>query len=433
MDDQTLITEWPNSYAAWQRSRKVLGGGVSTGLRAAMPPHPIHFSSASGATLRDIDGHSYTDYVCAWGPIFLGHCDARVGEAVCRQVQTGVSYGSSHQWEYQVAELLVDLLDGVERVLWSNTGTEAVMSALRLARAATGREKIVKCTGHYHGWQDAVLVNYRGPGADETTARVPGTRGQSAATMASTWVADYGNLDSANQLLDSHEVAALIVEPILMNSGVLRPGDDYLAGLRELCDRTGTVLIFDEVITGVRLGLHGARRWTGVQPDLAVYAKALANGFPVAAVAGRADLIDQVTQGVTHAGTYNGNPVSLSATDATLRALLVDDPYDRVAALTARMVAGFNEAIRSIGVQGTAHAIGSVAQVALGVDRLTSFHDYLSADWGRYDKLLVELLARHQFTLPGGRWYLTAAHTAEQVDQTVAAFESALQAVGAAE
>ncbi|MGB3954197.1 MAG: aminotransferase class III-fold pyridoxal phosphate-dependent enzyme [Brooklawnia sp.] len=365
--------------------------------------------------------------------MFLGHCDPRVTEAVCRQASTGVTYGSSHHWEYEVAELLVDLLDGVERLLWSNTGTEAVMSALRLARAATGREKIVKCTGHYHGWQDAVLVNYRGPGADRTSALVPGTRGQSAATMGSTLVAEYDNLDSAAQLLAGNDVAVLIVEPILMNSGVLQPAGDYLAGLRELCDRAGTVLIFDEVITGVRLGLHGAQRRTGVQPDLSVYAKALANGFPVAAIAGRADLIDQVTQGVVHAGTYNGNPVSLSATNATLRALLADDPYDQVARLAERMVAGFNEAMRSAGIRGTAHAVGSVAQVALGIDRLAGFHDYLAADWGRYDALLVELLRRNQFALPGGRWYLTAAHTPEQVDQTVAAFAAALEAVAAAD
>ena len=429
MNNQTLIDGWPASWAAWQRSKKVLGGGVSTGLRASMPPHPLHFASASGSSMTDIDANTYTDYVCAWGPIFLGHCDPRVTEAVSRQVGLGVTFGSSHHWEYEVAELLVDLLDGVDRVLWSNTGTEAVMSALRLARGATGREKIVKCTGHYHGWQDAVLVNYRGPDADQATAQVPGTRGQSQAAMSSTLVAEYDVVDSVEGLLSSRTVAAVIVEPILMNSGVLRPHDDYLSRLRELCTDTGTVLIFDEVITGVRMGLHGAQRWTGVQPDLSVYAKALANGFPLAAIAGRGDLIDQVTQGVTHAGTYNGNPVSLAAADATLRALIEDAPHDRVTSLADRLAAGFAAAMASAGVQGTSHAAGSVAQVALGIDRLASFHDYVQADWGRYDKLLVELLRRHQFTLPGGRWYLSAAHTEEQVDTTIAAFTQALQAL----
>ncbi len=234
----SIIDSWPASFEAWQRSRKVLGGGVSTGLRAAMPPHPLHYASASGAILTDIEGNQYTDYVCAWGPIILGHCDPRVTEVVARQIGLGVTFGASHHWEYETAELLVDLFDGVERVLWSNTGTEAVMSAMRLARAATGRELIVKTAGDYHGWQDAVLINFRGEGADRS-AVLPGSRGQSTATMASTMIAEYGNLAAAEEVLTNHPIAALIVEPVLMNSGVLNPPEGYLAGLRELCDRTG--------------------------------------------------------------------------------------------------------------------------------------------------------------------------------------------------
>lgn len=375
----------------------------------------------------DIEDNAYTDYVCAWGPIILGHCDPRVTEAVREQVGLGVTFGSSHHWEYEVAELLVDLFDGAERVLWSNTGTEAVMSALRLSRAATGRELIVKTSGDYHGWQDAVLINFRGARAEDPATKVAGTRGQSTGTMASTLIAEYGDLASAEELLANNEVAALIVEPVLMNSGVLNPPDGYLSGLRELCDRTGTVLIFDEVITGLRMGLHGAQRWTGVQPDLSIYAKALANGFPVAAIVGRGELIDQVVQGVTHAGTYNGNPVSLAATNATVRALVADDPYARMTELAARLASGFSDALRAAGVQGTAHSSGPVAQVALGIDELATFRDFMRADWASYDRVMVELLRRHQMTLPGGRWYLTAAHTTQQIDQTIAAFADALQ------
>ncbi len=423
----SIIDSWPASFEAWQRSRKVLGGGVSTGLRAAMPPHPLHYASASGAILTDIEGNQYTDYVCAWGPIILGHCDPRVTEVVARQIGLGVTFGASHHWEYETAELLVDLFDGVERVLWSNTGTEAVMSAMRLARAATGRELIVKTAGDYHGWQDAVLVNFRGEGADRS-AVLPGSRGQSTATMASTMIAEYGNLAAAEEVLTNHPIAALIVEPVLMNSGVLNPPEGYLAGLRELCDRTGTVLIFDEVVTGLRLSMHGAQRPSGVQPDLSIYAKALANGFPVAAIIGRGDLIDQVVSGVTHAGTYNGNPVSLAATNATVNAMIADDPLDRMSALAARMAAGFNQALADAGITGTAHSVGPVAQVSLGVEKVATFSDFLAADWETYNTMLVELLRRHQVTLPGGRWYLSAAHTEAQIDQTVAAFADALAA-----
>lgn len=422
------IESWPRSLEAWNRSKTVLGGGVSTGLRASMPPHPLCFESGEGSKLRDVDGNQYTDYVLGWGPVFLGHCHPGVTRAVQRQAELGETFGSGHKYEYEVARLIVDAIPGVERVLFSNTGTEANQSAVRLARAFTGRQRVLKFTGHYHGWHDQMLINYRGPGADRDDNPVMGTRGQSVAAMADVALATFNDLDSARRVLldPDQDIAAVIIEPVLMNSGVLPAGQDFLVGLREVCDQTGTVLIFDQVITGFRLALGGAVDFFGVTPDLNTLAKGLANGYSVAAVAGTAEIIDQVTQGVVHAGTYNGNPIGLAAAHATLTNLTSEPPFERLTELARTLAAGFTTALASYGITGTAHSVGPVVQLALGVERLTCFSDYLKADWSLYDALLVAMLRRGQFGLPGGRWYLSAAHTERDVAQTVKAFELAL-------
>ncbi len=427
---QTMIDSWPASFAAWQRASRSLGGGVSSGLRAAMPPHPLSFTSGQGAYLTDVDGHRYTDYVLGWGPVFLGHCHPAVTDAVTQQAQLGETFGAGHQWEYLVAELIVAAMPEAERVLFTTTGTEANLGALRLARAATGRQRVLKCAGHYHGWQDSLLVNYRGEGADRIDVVTEETRGQSAAARSETSICRFNDLASARAVITdpAADIAAIIVEPVLMNSGVIAAQAEYLRGLRQLCDDTGTVLIFDQVITGFRVGHGGAAEYFGVRPDLSVLAKSLGNGYPVAAIAGRADLIDLVTHGVVHAGTYNGNPVSLAAAHATLSTLAQTQPYLQVNALAGELAEGLRGVLRRTGRRGIAHAVGPVVQVALDIDELASFEDYLRADWTGYDELLVELLRRGQFALPGGRWYLSTAHTAQDVQASVVAFEDALRA-----
>ncbi len=429
-----VIESWPESKAAWQRASRSLGGGVSSGLRAAMPPHPLSFTSGQGAYLTDVDGHRYSDYVLGWGPVFLGHCHPEVTEAVTRQARLGETFGAGHQWEYLVAELIVAAMPEAERVLFTTTGTEANLSALRLARAATGRERVLKCAGHYHGWQDGLLVNYRGEDAARIDVVTQETRGQSEAARSDTSICRFNDLASACRVMTdpAADIAAVIVEPVLMNSGVIAAQAEYLRGLRQLCDDTGTVLIFDQVITGFRLGHGGAAEYFGVRPDLSVLAKSLGNGYPVAAIVGRAGLIDLVTQGVVHAGTYNGNPVSLAAAHATLATLASTLPYPQVNALAGQLAEGFREALRRTGRRGVAHSVGPVVQVALELEELASFEDYLRADWAGYDRLLVELLRRGQFALPGGRWYLSTAHTAADVHDSVVAFEAALRA-GAAD
>jgi len=424
-----LIDQWPASHAAWERTRRSLAGGVSTGLRAQMPPHPLFFTRGEGSRIHDVDGNTYTDYVLGWGPLFLGHSHPEVVDAVAAQLPLGQTYGAGHAAEYEAAERVCQAVPGAERVLWSNTGTEANQAAFRLARAFTGRQRIVKFTGNYHGWSDNVLVSYRGSEALSAPRPGVGTRGQSKAAMHDVVVAPWLDLDAVSALIAEGDIAAVIVEPVLANTGVLEAGAQRLAQLRELCTAQGVVLIFDEVITGFRLALGGAREHFGVLPDLSVYAKSIASGFSLAAIAGRSDIIDQVEDGVVHAGTYNGNPIVLTAARATLDVLARERPYDRLADSAARLVTGAREVFARHGVTATAHSVGPIVQMAWGCEEIRSVEDYHRADWATYDELIVALLRRGQFVLPGGRWYLSIAHDDDTIDASLDALDGAVAAV----
>ncbi|MEV0714324.1 aspartate aminotransferase family protein [Asanoa sp. NPDC050611] len=421
------IAAWPASERAWTRTKASLGGGVSTGLRFSMKPHPLFFAGGSGPRLTDLDGHSYLDYVLGWGPVILGHGHPGLTAAVGRQLPHGATYGSGHLLEAEAAEKVLARIPGTERVLWSNTGSEATQVALRLARGVTGRRRFVKFGGHYHGWSDAMLVGYR-PGADGALGL--GSQGQNPAVLADLSLVGWGDLDAVAAVLTAPDadVAAVFCEPVLCNSGVFEPPPGFLEGLRELCDRTGTVLVFDEVITGFRIGPGGAVARYGVQPDLVVLAKAIAGGYPLAAVAGRADIIDRVTSGIVHAGTYNGNPVVLAAAGATLDALGEPGVYDDFERRGQALADGIRQAFARHGVTAAVNHVGPVVQCLPGVEEGRAFADFLAADQGFYDRLTVAMLRRGLFTLPGGRWYLSTAHTDDDIAGTATIIDQALAA-----
>lgn len=422
-----LIAEWPLSRAAWERARTSLSGGVSTALRASARPHPIYFSGGAGARLVDIDGNEYYDYVLGWGPNILGHGHPAIVSAVQEQIVRGATYGSSHHLEYLVAERLLECFPGMERVLWSNTGTEADLVALRIARAATGRERFVKFSGHYHGWSDPMLFGYR-PGADGS-GRVE-SQGQLSSSAGQVEVLPWGDLGALEQLLaQDSDIAAVFLEPVLVNSGVVEPPAGFLAGVRELCDSHGVVLVFDEVITGLRIARGGGVERFGVLPDIVVLAKAVAGGLSLSALLGKAEYLDLTMRGVTHAGTYNGNPLSLAAAAATLDVLGQDGVYERFDALGDRLATGMRAALAAAGRRGVVNQVGPIVQVALGVDRVTGLEDYLAADQELYSDLLLALLRRGIFAVPGGRWYLSTVHDEAIVDDTVERFADALQEV----
>lgn len=423
------ITEWPNSRAAWERARHSLSGGVSTALRASAKPHPIYFDGGAGAVLTDIDGNDYYDYVLGWGPNILGHGNPALVAAVREQIGRGATYGSSHHLEYEVAEQLLAAFPGMQRLLWSNTGTEADLSALRIVRAATGKEHFVKFGGHYHGWSDPMLVGYR-PGEGELGAAE--SRGQLASSGELAHTLPWGDAAALGRILgERDDVAAVFLEPVLANSGVIEPPQGFLAAVRELCDRHGVLLVFDEVITGLRIARGGAVERYGVIPDLVVLAKAVAGGLTLAALLGKAEYIDLTLSGVTHAGTYNGNPLVLAGAAATLSELGAPGVYDRLERLGRRLADGLEASMARNGRLGAVNQVGPIVQLCFGVDSIEDYATYMSADQATYSDFLVELLRRGVFALPGGRWYLSTAHDERIVDDTVARVDEALAALPA--
>jgi glutamate-1-semialdehyde 2,1-aminomutase len=422
-----VIDSWPASAERWARAKQVLPGGVSTYMRSAMKPHPLFFTRGAGSHVWDADGHEYVDYVLGWGPVIAGHSHPHVVETVGRQLAAGQTFGAGHHWEYEVAEALCAAVPGAERVLWTNTGSEANQVALRLARAATGRRRFVKFEGHYHGWSDPMLIGYRPAEGQE-----PGleSAGQNPAALTDVTVLPWNDLDAVRAVLrdPASDVAAVFTEPVLCNSGVLEPADGFLSGLRELCDETSTLLVFDEVITGFRIAYGGASERYGVRPDLVVLAKAIAGGFPLAAVTGRAEVIDLVESGVSHAGTYNGNPIVLAAAAATMEVLRGDGVYGTFESLAKLLADGMRSTFDRAGLAASVHHVGPVVQCVPGVVGASTFAGFRAGDWELYDEIVVELLRRGVFCLPGGRWYLSTAHDEVDVGRTVDAFDAAVTA-----
>lgn len=393
-----------------------------------MRPHPLFFASGQGSRITDIDGNTYLDHVLGWGPVIIGHGHPRLNAAVAERVPLGATFGAGHSLEYLAAEAVLAAIPGADRVLWSNTGSEATQVALRLARAATGRDRYLKLVGHYHGWTDSFLLGYRPDSTGSMTGA--GSLGQRRGARDEVTLVPFGDLAAARDAVASPgaDIAAVFVEPVLCNSGVLAPPDGYLEGLRRLCDESGALLVFDEVITGFRIAKGGAVERYGVRPDLVVLAKALAGGYPLSAVAGRASVIDLVSAGVVHAGTYNGNPIVLAAALATMSVLGEPDVYPTFEARGSELAQGLRAAMRRHEVPGWVNQVGPVVQCSFGPGCGADFADFLAADQEFYDRLVVNLLRRGVFALPGGRWYLSTAHSAADVAEAVGIFDDALAA-----
>lgn len=411
-----------SSLAAFQRARNSVGGGVSSGLRSSMRPHPLFVAKARGAYVWDLDGDRYIDYVMAWGPLVLGHGDERVISAVRSILDCMQVVGTGHVLEYSAAEGVLAAVPHGERLLWSNTGTEAVQVSLRLARAATGRRRVVKFAKSYHGWHDSV---YAGMSADEYgRPTVAATKGQSVSVLDDLIVSEFNNVEMITAILKearANDIAAVLLDPIMSNAGVTEPLPEFLAAIRALCDEAGVVLIFDEVIAGFRIARGGAAERFGIRPDLSVFGKAIAGGFTQSAVVGRADLIDQVTEGVVHAGTFNGNPIALAAVAAVMRVLEDQAIYEAL----ERNSALFSERIGSVLREGEVHArinrVGSLLQFA-PLHQATE----LGGTGGIWQPILGGMLAEGVMFMPSGKIFLSTAHTAEDIDNTAEALRKVI-------
>ncbi|GGO86170.1 glutamate-1-semialdehyde 2,1-aminomutase [Nocardioides phosphati] len=411
-----------SSRAAFERAGRSIGGGVGSGLRSAMRPHPLFVREARGAHVWDLDGDRYVDYVMAWGPLVLGHGHPHVVDAV-RDVATRMQVvGTGHELEYLAAEAVLDAVPHGERLVWSNTGTEAVQVALRLARAATGRRRVLKFARSYHGWHDSVYAGLAE--ADSDQPALPASRGQSPTGLDDLVVGRFNDIAMAERLLAEareRDIAAVLVDPIVSNGGVEAPLPDFLPTLRALCDQHGVVLVFDEVITGFRIARGGAAEKYGVRPDLSVFGKAIAGGFTQSAVVGRADLVDQVTAGVVHAGTFNSNPIAMAAVEATMQVLADPTVYDRLETVAAYFDTTVGKVLADAPEGGSLNRVGSLLQYVPDGGG-TGLH----GTGGRWDAILEGMLRRGFLFMPSGKVFLSTAHTESDVDATADALAEVL-------
>jgi glutamate-1-semialdehyde 2,1-aminomutase len=432
------MNPFTRSNRAFQQSQSYLAGGVSSMMRAAAKPAPLFFRSASGATLTDFDGRRYLDYAMGWGPLILGHSHPVVVKAVRKQLEKFQLLGAQHELEIEVARNICRLVPSAQLVAYSNTGTEAVQLALRLARAFTGRQKFVKFEGHYHGWADSVLLSYH-PANHNSRPRqaVPASEGQSRSLYKDVFILPWNDPEALDCLLAKHgdEIAAIITEPILCNSGCLLPLPGYLEEMRRLSRRHNIVLIFDEVITGFRASLGGAQSLLGVFPDLTILGKALGAGFPISAVAGRKTIMELIPRKrVVHAGTFNGNPISLAAANAALGVLSAGQ--GRVLMQLHRRGERLKEGISRLAARAQIpcllNGIGSVFHLSFTTRRsVRNYRETLDADTQMRDRFIQAMLESGVYLIPDCRWYPSAAHTPADVETALRAVERAFRKIKA--
>ena len=417
------------SKELFERAVKVIPGGVNSPVRAFAPVggQPRFITKAKGSYLYDEDGNEYTDYIGSWGPMIIGHNDERVLAAVQDQITNGLSYGAVTAIEVEMAELITEIVPCVEMVRMVNSGTEAVMSAIRVARGFTKRNKIVKFEGCYHGHADALLVK---AGSGLMTAGTPGSAGVPEGCVKDTLTATYNDLESVEQLFKENpdEIACVIVEPVAANMGVVTPKEGFLQGLRDMCTKNGTLLIFDEVITGFRLKLDGASGYFGITPDLVTYGKIIGGGMPVGAYGGRREVMETVAPigNVYQAGTLSGNPVAMRAGITQLQ-ILRDNPdiYDRLNKNGEFFRAQLREILVKHNLPYKVNGIGSLTCLYFAEDEVVDYQSAQKSDTEAYADYFRFMIDRGNYLGPSQfeACFLSSAHTEEQLKKTLADVE----------
>ena len=421
------------SERLFKRAQRLLPGGVSSPVRAfgAVGGIPLFIQRARGAHIEDVDGRIYVDYVMSWGPMIHGHAPKELIQSIHATAKNGTSFGAPTANEVELATLVCRLVPSIDRVRFVNSGTEATMSALRVARAVTGRNQVIKFAGCYHGHADSFLVQ---AGSGATTLGVPTSPGVSSATAAETLIASYNNLASVKDKFTKHgrTIAAIIVEPIAGNMGVIPPAPGFLEGLRTLAHRYGSLLIFDEVISGFRVGKGGAQEHYGVVPALTCLGKIIGGGLPVGAYGGRAELMDQVSPAgpVYQAGTLSGNPLAMAAGVWALKNLSVN-MYRRLEKLGSKLASGLSDAARAAGVPLQVNGIGSVVTPFFTTEPVTDYMSATASDTDSYATFFRAMLAEGIYPPPSQfeGWFLSAAHTEKDIDRTIRAAGKAMQTV----
>lgn len=426
------------SKALYERAKRVTPGGVHSNVRLQSVPVPLFYDQGEGAHIWDVDGNEYIDYVMGQGPMLLGYTPKPVLDAVRDRLDKGLVYAGQTELEVRAAELICEMVPCAEMVRFNCTGSEAIHAALRAARAFTGRDKILRFEGHYHGWFDLIAWNYcvmdpSKQGPRDNPPLQASSLGQPTASGADVFVLPWNDLDLIADLFKKHgdQIAAVITEPMMCNWGGILPADGYLHGLRDLCTRYGIVLIFDEVITGFRLALGGAQERFNVTPDLAVFAKAMGGGMVVSAVAGRRDIMKLYGEGSTvHAGTYNSNPLAMAGTVAALEMLAKDNgaELNKAHAAGRKLMGGLREVAEwtcGFEVRGVP-AVFQVSFMPEGADPVVDFRSSLQADFEKGKAFWQALHERGVRTTARNFWFLSTAHTDEDIERTLRSTAEAL-------
>jgi glutamate-1-semialdehyde 2,1-aminomutase len=410
------------SRALFERAVQVMPGGVNSPVRAfkAVGGNPLFIDRAEGSRIYDADGNEYIDYVSSWGPMILGHNHAAIREAVASAAQNGMSFGAPTEAEVKMAEKIISFAPNIEMVRMVNSGTEAVMSALRLARAYTGCRKIIKFEGCYHGHADSMLVK---AGSGALTLGEPDSPGVSSTVAGDTFIASYNDLAGVEELLKSNDVAGVIVEPVAANMGVVLPKEGFLSGLRTLCDTYGALLIFDEVITGFRLGKGGAQGFYGIRADLVTYGKIIGGGMPVGAYGGRKEIMELVAPNgpVYQAGTLSGNPVAMAAGLAQLEALENQDVYNHINSMGEKLARGLSGIARNSGLKICVNQTGSLVCLFFGIETVEDYQSVRKADTELYARYFREMLEEGVYLAPSQfeAMFVSYAHTENDIDETL--------------
>ncbi|MFO0422889.1 MAG: glutamate-1-semialdehyde 2,1-aminomutase [Planctomycetia bacterium] len=437
MPSVSTSTTFTKSHAAFARAKALIPGGVNSPARAfgGVGGEPIFFRSATGQHLTDIDGNTYLDYIGSWGPMILGHRHPRVIAAIEAALTTGTSYGAPTEAESRLAELIIAAVPSIEKVRMVSSGTEAAMSAVRLARGFTGRDKLIKFAGNYHGHVDSLLV---AAGSSAATLGVPNSPGITSGTARDTLVLEYNEPESLEQAFAAQgdAIAAVLLEPVVGNMGLVVPTREFLEMARRLTAKHGALLVFDEVMTGFRLAYGGAQELFGITPDLTTLGKIVGGGLPLGAYGGRADVMDHVLPAgkVFQAGTLSGNPLAVAAGTATLEELRDRPPYAALDRHGARLEAGFRAAAEKAGVAAWVARVGSMMtmffQRGPGIVPVTGWKTASLSDTARYADFFWKMIDRGVY-LPCSQYealFFSIAHTDADIDRTIKAAEESLGA-----
>ena len=422
------------SHVIFHRAQQLMPGGVNSPARAfgGVGGEPVVFERGAGAYLFDVDGNRYIDYVGAWGPMILGHQHPAVVEAVKKAAESGFSFGAPTRGENELAELISACVPSIEMVRLVSSGTEATMSAIRLARGFTGRDVIVKFAGNYHGHVDSLLV---AAGSSAATLGVPNSPGVTAGTTKDTLVLQYNDVPGLEEAFAKHgsRIAGIIFEPVVGNMGVVVPSPEFLASLRQEASQHGALLICDEVMTGFRVALGGAQERLKIQPDITTLGKIVGGGLPIGAYGGRRDIMQHVLPAgkVFQAGTNSGNPIATAAGIATLQELRKNPPYDRLEQLSARLGEGLLQAATSAGAPQCLSRVGSMLTLFFAAETPRDWPTAAKSDTARFAKYFWGLLDRGVY-MPCSQFealFVSAAHTEADIDTTISAAKEALQSL----